>query len=56
MMVSFIDEHRAQYGVEPICTELPMAPSVYYEGKARQAKSTRLPARCRRDAALVEQI
>lgn len=55
-MVSFIDEHRAQYGVEPICTELPMAPSVYYEVKARQADPTRLPARCRRDAVLVEQI
>jgi putative transposase len=30
MMVSFIDEHRAHYGVEPICKQLPIAPSVYY--------------------------
>ena len=24
----FIDEHRDQYGVEPICRVLPIAPSV----------------------------
>jgi len=55
-MVSFIDEHRAQYGVEPICRELPIAPSVYYEAKARQADPSLLPARSRRDAELVGQI
>jgi transposase InsO family protein len=55
-MVSFIDQHRSQYGVEPICKELPIAPSVYYEAKARQADSARLPARIRRDAVLSEQI
>jgi transposase InsO family protein len=55
-MVSFIDAHRAQYGVEPICKELPIAPSVYFEARARQADPARLPARARRDAALSEQI
>jgi putative transposase len=55
-MVSFIDEHRAQYGVEPICRELPIAPSVYYEAKARQADPSLLPARSRRDAELAGQI
>jgi transposase InsO family protein len=55
-MVSFIDEHRAQYGVEPICRELPIAPSVYYEAKARQADPSLLPARSRRDAELVGEI
>jgi len=29
VMVTFIDEHPAQYGVEPICKEVPIAPSVY---------------------------
>ena len=29
-MVSFIDSHRAQYGVESICAQLPIAPSTYY--------------------------
>ncbi len=33
MMVAFIDAHREEYGVEPICTELPIAPSTYYEHK-----------------------
>ena len=26
-MVSFIDAHRAAYGVESICAQLPIAPS-----------------------------
>ncbi len=32
-MVSFIDEHRGSHGVEPICSQLPIAPSSYYERK-----------------------
>ena len=55
-MVAFIDAHRADYGVEPICTELPIAPSQYYEHKAREADPTRLPPRLRRDRALVPEI
>jgi putative transposase len=55
-MVSFIDEYRSQYGVEPICQQLPIAPSVYYEAKARQADPARLPATDRRYATLIEQI
>jgi transposase InsO family protein len=51
-MVAFIDAHRAEYGVEPICAELPIAPSTYYEHKARQADPRRLPPRVVRDAAL----
>ena len=51
-MASFIDEHRADYGVEPICELLPIAPSTYYEHKAREAEPGRLPARARRDADL----
>ena len=35
--MSFIDAHRETYGVEPICKELPTAPSTYYESKAREA-------------------
>lgn len=56
MMVSFIDAHRAQYGVEPICAQLPIAPSLYYEHKARQAEPARLPPRIRRDLELAHQI
>jgi hypothetical protein len=36
-MVAFIDAHREADGVEPICALLPIAPSTYYEQKARQA-------------------
>lgn len=55
-MVSFIDAHRAEYGVEPICTQLPIAPSTYYESKAREVDPTRLPARARRDIELAVEI
>ena len=56
MMVSFIDAHREAYGVEPICNELPIAPSTYYEQKARQVDPSRLPERLKRDAELREHI
>jgi len=55
-MVSFIDEHRAEYGVESICAQLPIAPSMYYEHKARQADPERLPPRLRRERALAPEI
>jgi transposase InsO family protein len=55
-MVSFIDAHRAEYGVESICAQLPIAPSTYYEYKAREANPERLPPRARRDIALSSEI
>jgi putative transposase len=55
-MVSFIDEHRGSYGVEPICKVLPIAPSTYHEQKARQADPGRRPARAHRDAVLGGEI
>ena len=51
-MVAFIDAHRAEYGVESICKQLPIAPSTYYEQKSRQTDPSRLPPRLRRDAEL----
>jgi putative transposase len=56
MMISFIDQQRAEYGVEPICAQLPVAPSTYYEHKAREAKPERLPQRVRRDVEISDQI
>ena len=55
-MVTFVDQHRAELGVEPICAELPIAPSTYYEHKAREANPERLPARHIRDAVLAVEI
>jgi len=51
-MMSFIDSHRDEYGVESICAQLPIAPSTYYGHKAREADATRVPARTRRDREL----
>ena len=55
-MVQFVDAHRETYGVEPICREVPIAPSTYYEQKARQADPSRLPVRAQRDAELCPEI
>jgi putative transposase len=51
-MVRFIDEHRDAYGVEPICAMLPIAPSTYYEHRARQAKPELRSDREKRDEEL----
>lgn len=48
-MKAFIDEHRAVYGVEPICRVLPIAPSTYYTHAIRQANPERRPLRAQRD-------
>jgi putative transposase len=51
-MVSFIDSHRDEYGVEPICRVLPIAPSTYYRQKGFREDPRRLCARKRRDREL----
>ena len=55
-MVEFIDRHRDQYGGESICAQLPIAPSQYYEHKARAADPDRRPSRLRRDETLMPAI
>jgi putative transposase len=55
-MVDYIDRHKDRFGVEPICKMLPIAPSTYYEMKARERDPGRLPARHRRDSELRDQI
>jgi hypothetical protein len=44
-MEDFIDEHRADHGVEPICKQLPIAPSTYFEHKACEADPSRRSVR-----------
>lgn len=34
-MIGFVDGHRERFGVEPICRELQIAPSTYYDAKRR---------------------
>ena len=55
-MVAFIDKHRAEYGVEPICRVLPIAPSTYYAVKAIEADPTKASDRAQRDAWLKTEI
>ena len=55
-MVTFINDHRAVYGVEPICRALPIAPSTYYTHAARLADPKLMPARAKRDASLSDEI
>ena len=51
-MVRFIDDHRAEYGVGPICKVLPIAPSTYYAHKACEVDPERRSHRARRDEQL----
>jgi len=55
-MIAFVDQQRKAHGVEPICSALLIAPSTYYEQKARQVAPLRLPERTRREAALSKEI
>jgi putative transposase len=47
-MVDYIDHHRDEFGVEPICRVLQVAPSTYYAAKGRQPS-----ARAVRDAVMM---
>jgi putative transposase len=55
-MVDFVEEHRDEYGVEPICEVLPIAPSTYYEHRARRLDPEIRPHRARRDERLCVEI
>jgi transposase InsO family protein len=55
-MVSFIDDHRGEYGVEPICEVLPIAPSTYYAHRARTTDRALRPERAKRDESLAVEI
>jgi putative transposase len=51
VIVDYIDEHRDEFGVEPICRVLRMAPSTYYAAKRRQLAPS---ARALRDTAMMQ--
>ncbi|NLD78635.1 MAG: IS3 family transposase, partial [Acidimicrobiales bacterium] len=51
LIVDYIDGHRDQFGVEPICKALQMAPSTYYAAKRREREPS---ARAVRDAAMMQ--
>ena len=52
--MAFVDDHKDEFGVEPVCRQLQVAPSTYYAAKTRQPS-----ARSVSDAAttrLIEQV
>jgi len=55
-MLGFIEAHRQEHGVEPICKVLPIAPSTWRRHAARAADPAKLPARAQRDAGLKADI
>ncbi|WP_345702789.1 IS3 family transposase, partial [Pseudonocardia eucalypti] len=52
-MTAFVDAHRDQFGVEPICAALEFPTSTYYAAKKRQAQPSE---RDMRDAAVLVEI
>lgn len=55
-MISFIEEHRQDYGVEPICRVLPIAPSTFHHHMACRRDPSKLSPRAQRDIALKGEI
>ena len=55
-MVAFIEQHRDEHGVEPICDVLPIAPSTYYAYRARAQDPAKRPDRAKRDEELRPEI
>ena len=55
-MIAFIDDHRAIYGVEPICRFLPIAPSTYHAHVAQRTDPAKASMRAKRDARLCADI
>ena len=47
-MVTYIEEHRKEFGVEPICRVLQVASSTYYAARSRLSSARQL-----RDAVLM---
>lgn len=55
-MNTFIDEHRASFGVEPICDVLQIAPSAYWRHAARRRHPELRSLRAKRDDVLSAHI
>jgi len=55
-MAAFIDAHRANYGVESICRQLPIAPSTYYQHKCCERDPAQCSMRRQRDQRLLPEI
>jgi putative transposase len=54
--MGFMEAHVSDFGVEPMCRVLQIAPSTWHEYARRKADLGRLPRRAKRNAALSVQI
>jgi len=55
-MYAFVERHRQQHGVEPICRLLQIAPSAYRRYASRQRDAALPSPRARRDQELMPHI
>jgi putative transposase len=55
-MIEFIDEHRKEHGVEPICRVLPIAPSTYHDHAAKRRDPSRMSKRAKQDEELKSEV
>ncbi len=55
-MIDFIDDHKQNHGVEPICKVLLIAPSTYHLNAAKRVDPAKLSLRAKRDLALKPEI
>ncbi len=55
-MIRFIDDHRADYGVESICQQLPLSVSTYYWHKEREQQPEKIATRVKQDQYLTPEI
>lgn len=55
-MVQFIDQYRGEYGVEPICQQVPIAPSTYWLHQSLEKHPEKRSQRVQRDDELKTEI
>lgn len=55
-MIQFIEDHRVDHGIEPICRVLPIALATFYDHLAKRADPSRLSDRAKRDEELKPEI
>jgi hypothetical protein len=51
-VIAFMEAHMREFGVEPMCKVLQIAPSTWYEHARRKADPGHLPRRAKRDGEL----
>ena len=55
-MISFIDDNKAEYGVELICRVLPIAPSTYHREKYLANNTKKRSLRSQHDDFYISEI